>query len=47
MRKDIKQAKRISDAANYAAHEWLFSCSEIGTFYSRRGKRTYRGVEIN
>lgn len=47
MTKHIKQAKRIADVANYAAHEWFFSCSDIGTFYSKRGKRTYRGRQIN
>lgn len=46
MNKHIKQAKRIADSANYAAHEWMFSCSEVGTFYSKRGKRTFRGSQL-
>lgn len=31
------------DKANFAIHEWLFSYSEIGTLYSKRGKRSHRG----
>lgn len=54
MRRTIQQRQNILDGerkvkeqANYAYHELLYSCSEIGTYFSKRGIRTNRGLQIN
>lgn len=38
---------RIVEAANHAITDWYYTCTDIGTFYSKRGKRTHRGKKIN
>jgi len=38
---------KIKEQANYAFHELLYSCSEIGTYFSKRGIRFNRGKQIN
>lgn len=40
-------ARRIMEAANRAVADWYYSCSVIGTWESKRGKRTHRGREVN
>ena len=39
--------RKVKEQANYAYHELLYSCSEAGTYFSKRGKRTNRGKQIN
>lgn len=39
--------RKVKEQANYAYHELLYSCSEIGTMFSKRGKRSFKGKLIN
>ena len=39
--------RKVKEQANYAYHELLYSCSEIGTYFSKRGLRFNRGKQIN
>jgi len=39
--------RKVKEQANYAFHELRYSCSEVGTYFSKRGLRTNRGKQIN
>jgi len=39
--------RKVKEQANYAYHELLYSCSEIGSYFSKRGTRCNRGKQIN
>jgi len=39
--------RKVKEQANYAFHELLYSCSDIGTYFSKRELRFNRGKQIN
>ena len=39
--------RKVKEKANYALHELLYSCSEVGTCFSKRGIRAIKGKQIN